>query len=167
MSTTFFKGKCQTFSSNKRFGLCDDPSPIKKPAYIDEMDGSKWIAVVHNDDLQSVIFTAIDNCIDIRKEDGSMSKRCDGVLTYNTSIIFVELKERKALGSAWVRDAEEQLRATIVYFENTGEAEDFTTKKAYIANNEHPKFKESQTLRMEKFLIETGYILRIENRIIL
>lgn len=139
MSIDFKVAKCQTNSNRKLFGLCDDPPPAKKPAYIDENDGAKWIAVVVNDDCYAVTFTAIDNCIDIKRTDGTMDKRCDGVLTYDTKVIFVELKQRGALGSAWVKDAEIQLRTTIGYFEKTDDAEEFTQKKAYIANSEHPE----------------------------
>jgi len=167
MSINFNVTKCQTHSDKKKFGLCDDPSPAKNPAYIDEIDGSKWIAVVENENRYSATFIAIDNCIEIKRPDDTMDKRCDGVLTYNSTIIFVELKERGALGSAWVKDAEKQLRASISYFEDTDGAEDYTSKKAYIANSEHPKFKESQSRRMDQFLTDTGYVLRIVNRITL
>jgi len=167
MSIDFNVAKCQTRSDKKIFGLCDDPSPAKNPAYIDELNGGKWIAVVKNEDRYSVTFTAIDNCIEIKRADDTMDKRCDGVLTYDSTVIFVELKERGALGSAWVKDAEKQLRTSISYFEDTDGAEDYTSKKAYIANSEHPKFKESQSRRMDQFLTDTGYVLRIVNRIIL
>ncbi len=167
MSISFFEEKCQSHSNNKIFGLCDDAPPAKNPAYIDEIDGSKWIAVVVNDSRYEVTFTAIDNCIEIKKDKTKMDKRCDGVLSYNSTITFVELKQRSPLGNAWVLDAEEQLRTTIGHFEKSGNADEYMKKKAYAANSEHPKFKESQVRRMEKFLNDTGYILRIENRIIL
>jgi len=96
-----------------------------------------------------------------------MDQRCDGMLAYNSTVIFVELKERKASGTKWVIDAVNQLRASINHFESTVESDDYTIKKAYVANSEHPKFKESQARRMEQFLVETGYVLRIQNRIIL
>jgi hypothetical protein len=165
MSIDFNVTKCQTYSSKKKFGLCDDPPPPMKPAYIDEEDGAKWIAVIDNESRYPVTFTAIDNCIEIKRKDGTMDKRCDGMLTYDSTVIFVELKERRASGSAWVKDAEKQLRTSILYFEGTDNAKEFTQKKAFIANNEHPKFKESQTRRMEQFFEDTGYILKIENRI--
>lgn len=165
MSISFFEPKCQTFSGRKIFGLCDDPPPATNPAYIDEQDGAKWIAVVENEDLYDVTFTAIDNCIDVKRPDGKMAKRCDGVLTYNTTAIFVELKQRSARGNAWVTDAEEQLRTSIDYFEQEEEAENFGIKQAYIANSEHPKFKESQMRRMDQFYTDTGFVLRIINRI--
>lgn len=167
MRVDFKVEKCQTHSDKKIFGLCDDPPPAKNPAYIDETNGAKWIAVVENEDRYAATFTAIDNCIELKREDTTMDKRCDGMLTYNSTLIFVELKARGALGSAWVKDAEKQLRASISYFEATAEAEDYIGKKAYIANSEHPKFKESQARRMEQFLTDTGYVLRIVNRITL
>ena len=167
MSINFFEDKCQGATSRRLFGLCDDPRPSINPAYIDENNGVKWIAIVVNEYRFEVTFTAIDNCIEIKKEDGKMAKRCDGVLYYNSTITFVELKERGAIGNEWVIDAEKQLRSTIGYFEDTEEAANFNIKKAYIANSEHPKFKESQARRMNKFIEDTGYVLRIENRIIL
>ena len=154
MSIDFNIAKCQTHSSKKIFGLCDDVAPAKNPAYINEVNGSKWIGVVENESRYSATFTAIDNCIEIRRQDGTMAKRCDGVLTYNSTVIFIELKERGAIGNEWVKDAEKQLRSSISYFEDTNEAEKYTRKKAYIANSEHPKFKESQAGRMNQFLNE-------------
>lgn len=165
MSINFFEAGCQTFSNRKIFGLCDDPPPAANRAYIDEANGAKWIAVVENEDRYDVTFTAIDHCITINRPDGKPDKRCDGVLTHDTTVIFVELKQRGALGNKWVTDAEEQIRTTIGYFENEEDAEQFNNKQAYIANSEHPKFKESQMRRMDQFLADTGYLLRVVNRI--
>jgi hypothetical protein len=167
MSINFFEAKCQTISRHHIFGLCDDPSPALNAAYINETNGSIWIAVVENENRYDTTFTAIDNCIEIKRQDGKQAKRCDGVLTFNTTVTFVELKQRGAFGNAWVIDAEKQLRSTIGYFEQEDIAENYSIKKAYIANSEHPKFKESQARRMEQFFDDTGYILRVENRIIL
>ena len=167
MSINFSETICQTFSNQKLFGLCDDPPPPHKAAYIDEINGSNWIAVVVYDEKYDVTFTAIDHCIQISRADGKLSKRCDGVLTFNSTVIFVELKEIGGKGNNWVLAAEEQLKITIRHFEAQSNAENFNQKKAYISNSERPKFKESQTRRMNQFFIETGYILRVENRIIL
>ena len=165
MSVNFSKAECQDNSGNKLFGLCDD-RPGQR-AYLNEDDGSKWIAVVVNDDRYETTFTAVDHCIDLKSDDGKMAKRCDGFLSYNSTVIFVELKERDALGNAWVTDGEKQLRTSLDFFEAEEYSEQFTVKKAYIANSEHPKFKVSQLRRMEQFLDDTGFVLRIENRIIL
>jgi hypothetical protein len=165
MNIDFFQQNCQSTSNKKKFGLCDKEPPAKEPAYIDETNGSDWIAVVLNENINLVTFTAIDNCIGIKRLDGTDSKRCDGVLSFDNTIIFVELKHRKTKGNTWIKEAEEQLRETILNFEKQDMAEDFKIKKAYIANRALPKFRSSQTSRMDKFHEETNYILRIENRI--
>lgn len=165
MSINFFDGNCQTFSNRKIFGLCDDPPPPHRPAYIDENNGARWIAVVENEDLYDVTFTAIDHCVVIKRPDGKDANRCDGVLTYNDTAIFVELKQMDTKGAKWVAKAEEQLRTTISYFEQEDVADDFNSKQAYIANSERPKFRETQMHRMDQFFTDTGYVLRIVNRI--
>lgn len=167
MSINFFQARCQDNSNQKLFGLCDDVDKPEDRAYLDEEDGSKWVVVVVNEYQYNVTFIAVDHCIEILREDGKMANRCDGLLTYNSCITFVELKERDEFGTKWVKDGEKQLRTTIGYFEASESAIHFKTKKAYIANKERPIFKQSQSERMDQFLDETGYILRIENRIIL
>ena len=168
MEIDFFKSQCQSVSNKKRFGLCDEQNN-KQPAYLDERNGAKWIAVVENEELKKIHFIAIDNCIDIWRDEvkKEMDNRCDGMLWYETSIIFVELKDRvsKKDKNAWVEDGEKQLKRTIAYFEKTEQSDKFTEKRVYIANKAHPTFKESQLQRMKNFKKETGYTLRIENRI--
>ncbi len=166
MTMLFSQTKCQQISQKKRFGICDDVPPPHRPAYIDETDGTKWIAVVTNEDRLKVTFTAIDHCIETKSINGKMAKRCDGALTFDTTIAFVELKEREEKGNNWIKEAEEQLRSTIRFFEKINETENFRVKKAYIANNKRPRFRESQRDRMDQFLKDTGYVLRIENRIV-
>jgi hypothetical protein len=164
---TLQEAACQTHSCKSMFGLCDDPHPSKNPAYIDEDNGMKWIAVVVNETLFEVTFTAIDHCIDTKKANGNMDKRCDGALTFHSTVIFVELKERTSRGNEWVVEAAKQLQSSIRNFEKHIGSDDYPVKKAYIANKDRPKFKETQSTRMRRFQDETGYTLRIENRIIL
>lgn len=166
MSVNFDDKNCQTSSSKKLFGLCDDPAPSARPAYIDEEDGAKWIGVVVNEHLYEATFTAIDHCIEIPPTGNGQAKRCDGLLTYEQTAVFIELKERSSIGNQWVKDGEQQLRSTIHYFERDNR-DKYKIKKAYIANRNRPRFKSSQTERMDRFLSDTGYVLRIENRIIL
>ena len=168
MAIDFFNNQCQQVSSEKIFGLCDDKED-NKPAYLDEENGAKWIAVVENEELKEIHFIAIDNCIDIWRDEvrKEMDNRCDGMLWYEATIVFVELKDRESKKdkNAWVEEGEKQLRRTIEYFEKTEQSGKFTEKRAYIANKAHPKFKGSQLVRMKRFQEETGYTLRIENRI--
>jgi hypothetical protein len=165
MSVNFNVANCQTNSSRKIFGLCDDPPPVKNPAYIDEVNGANWIAVIENESLQQITFTAIDNCIEILKPNDKTKKRCDGMLTYNTTVIFIELKDRNAQGNAWVEDAIPQLKSSIESFEDSEMADGFKKKLAYISNKQHPKFKSTQQRRMDAFYFETNYVLRIQGRI--
>lgn len=165
MSVTFDRSTWPCVSNSSKFGLCDAPPPSNAPAYIDEDNGGDWIAAVHNDQRLEVFFTGVDNEIALLKNNGKLDSRCDGVLSYEDTITFVELKQRAARGSAWVVDAEAQLRSTITHFEKTEHAESYSVKKAYIANSAYPKFKESQLRRMEQFAKDTGYVLRVENRI--
>ncbi|HRG37164.1 MAG TPA: hypothetical protein PK289_01420 [Bacteroidia bacterium] len=152
MSVNFDEGGCQTKSNKRTFGLCDDPHPAMKPAYIDESNGSRWIAIVENQRLQQITFTAIDNCIKIVGQNDKSKQRCDGMLTYDSTVIFVELKDRNARGNAWVEDAIPQLKSSIESFEDTEMANRFNKKHAYISNKQHPQFKASQQIRMNDFL---------------
>ncbi|MBO1057617.1 MAG: hypothetical protein HEQ27_14265 [Dolichospermum sp. JUN01] len=164
MSINFFDANCQSQTNQYKFGLCDDPNKDKDPAYIDTVDCSKWIAIVENNQEIEVIFTAIDNCIEILRSDGTMDNRCDGMLTYNNHLIFVELKERN-FRNKWVGKGEEQLKNTINVFIANHDLEIYKSKKAYIANNKKPTFQSSQITRMDKFKDETGFRLIIQNTI--
>jgi hypothetical protein len=165
MSENFDLANCQIKSRRKTFGLCDDPPPANNPAYIDEANGANWIAVVENESQQEITFTAIDNCIEILRSDGKSKQRCDGMLTYKTTVIFVELKDRNAQGNAWVEDAIPQLKSAIESFETTDMAQNFNKKLAYVCNRQHPKFKSTQQQRMDEFYTNTNYVLRIQGRI--
>jgi hypothetical protein len=163
MNINFFDANCQSQTNKYKFGLCDDPNG--SPAYIDTDDCSKWIAIVENNQEIEVIFTAIDNCIEILRSDGKKDNRCDGMLTYNNHIIFVELKERKYTNSVWIEEGENQLRKTIAVFVNHNNLAIFKSKKAYIANSKKPQFQYSHKERMQKFRNDTGFTLSIQNTI--
>lgn len=168
MSNTIFDNKrCQSSTSAKKFGICDDSERPAKPAYIDIQDGSKWMAVVVNEALHEVTFLAIDHCIEIKRHDGKMEKSCDGALVYESAIVLVELKDRNVSGAGWIKEAEKQLLSTINYFDSDIVTGGFKEKKAYIANRARPDFRQSQSQRMENFFKRTGFVLRIQNRIIL
>lgn len=169
MPIDFFANACTSKSSQKKFGLCDDPPPAKNFAYIDETDGSKWIAVVENDRCIEVSFIGVDNCPEIilSRVDGSDESRCDGILYYDDTIIFVELKDRGIYPSKkWLDKAYQQLITSIIAFETTDKAKDFSTKRAYIANKARPNFYTGQQERIARFSDESqGYVLYIHNRI--
>lgn len=159
----FFPPEHITSSNKRRFGICD--RPIADRAYIAEKQGKDWIATVDNFYQIEVGFVPIDHCVELRKADGQMDNRCDGCLFYESTIIFVELKQRREKGARWIKDGEQQLRSTIAHFERQEVAKNFSVKKAYIANSERPFFRTGQAERMDRFFSETNYILKIENRI--
>jgi hypothetical protein len=161
----FFDSKHQYNSNKTRFGLCDDGPPLHEPAYLDETDGTKWIAVVDNYYTCKVLFVALDNSIILRRPDGKPDRCSDGLLSFNSTIIFVELTTARNEG--WKKDKDDQLRITIRHFENTKEADNYEIKKAYIANSSYPKDNKKNMIRMNKFFKDTKYVLRIENRIVI
>jgi len=160
---SFFDSKIQYISTKRTFGLCDDEPPPHKPAYLDENDGSKWIATVANATQIEVRFVALDHCIKLLKPDGTKDRCSDGLLEYDSTIIFVELTT--ATHKNWKSDKDDQLRITISHFEKTQESSQYKVKKAYIANSNSRISIPSYQSRMDKFLNDTGYDLRIENRI--
>jgi hypothetical protein len=160
---SFFSSSQQYTSNKKTFGLCDKEPPPHLPAYLDESNGKEWIAVIDNSCQIFVKFVALDNCIKLLKADGKQDKCCDGMLTYNSTVIFVELTTRT--DNEWRKEKYKQLCATIKHFKNTKDSDDYKIKKAYIANSSRPKFKTSYGTLVSRFLNDTGYVLRIQNRI--
>ena len=165
MSLNFFQIGCQDQTHQKEFGLCDDI--LNQRAYIDLTEKTKWITHVDNSKAYDVTFTAIDNCIDIRRTDGTMDSRCDGMITYEDNLIFIELKERDVANSIWVRKGEAQLRNVIAIFESNHNTSNYKDKKAYLVNKLKPDFPVGQLSRMEKFEDETGYTFVIKQLITL
>lgn len=169
MPIDFFTGICQDgatpsqdITSAVKFGICDDIP--RGRAYTDEIDSSKWIAEVDNPNAYTVTFTSIDNCIDIRRPDGNLDNRCDGMLTYEQSVVFVELKERDT-DREWVAKGELQLRATITVFSNSHDSTSYLTRRAYVANSLRPNFASGRAAQMDKFKDDTGFTMLIQNRI--
>lgn len=166
MAIDFFNNQCQQVSSEKIFGLCDEEG-TQKPAYIDVSNQDNWIAEIENEEQKEVYFIAIDNCIEIWRDDDptKMEKRCDGMLEYDrNNLIFVELKDRKLRNASdFIKEAALQLTTTIDQFKKAYNIADYNIKAAYIVNKK--KIHRSYLARMEEFQKETGYTLRIENRI--
>ena len=166
MSVNFLLSKCQSTTNAKVFGLRDD-NP-KSHAFVDELrrNNSLWIATVINKNKYDVRFVAIDKCLIFPRVGGKKVKRCDGALFYNSTVTFVELKERGGTRD-WLTKGDQQLRTTITRFEATESAEKYPVKSAYIANRLQPGFNKAHLTRTETFFDETGYVLRIQNSVIL
>ena len=156
MSIDYFSD-CKTETKKIIFGLCDDQPPQSNPAYIDEGNHIKWIGIVNNPLEKDVCFNAIDNCIDIRRNDNSMDSRCDGVLSYQNNLIFVELKERE--GGQWLKKGREQLTATINRFKQESDITKFSSVKGYVCNSLRPQAHFGQATNIQQFKDDTGFTL--------
>jgi len=158
MPIDFFKSGCKKTSIKKEFGLCDNPDPAKDPAYIDEFNDVNWIAQVTNQNGNSVDFFAIDHCIEIRRSNIEMAKHCDGMLSYESNIVFVELKNRGSSG--WLSDGRKQLTETISFFKDNHNITTYKLKEAYVCNKQRPLAVTNISSEVQKFKDETAVILK-------
>ncbi len=161
MSINFFEAKCQSITRESLFGLCDDEDG--SPAYLDYSNKAKWNAKVNNTvPPREMVFTAIDNCVEMFRENGEMENRCDGVLTYGDNIIFVELKNK---GSNWISEGMRQLEVTIRVFDNSNGLSNYRHKRAFVANKKHPHFHKIDVEKKRKFWDDYRVRLNIDANI--
>lgn len=161
MAVNFNKPACIKSTNEKIFGICDDTPPPAKPAYLDFSDSDDWIAWVDNDKSKNVQFTAIDNCIDIRKANGiDQESRCDGMLNYDRTIIFVELKDRHSQG--WLSDAIGQLKTIIGIYKVDVGLTAFDRYFAYVSNKQRPYVPVSNMALSEQFEDDTDFVLVVD-----
>lgn len=161
----FYREECVTQNiTEPKFGLIDPGE--HQPARVDFGDEALWEAVVDNRSGKPLNFIAIDNCIDIYREDGNMDNKCDGMLTGAGYIVFVELKnvEKKS----WITDAvEKQLQPTIEKFIANHNISVYRKKFAYVCNRAQPQFKSSRMELMNDFRNRNGVRLCIVNKIVI
>jgi hypothetical protein len=133
----FFEPACQEPPINiKLFGLCDDQNGAK--AYTNVTDRTKWIACVKNDNAKKLVFTAIDKCV-IKDNEEVGRGRCDGMITSDEHIFFIELKNEL---KGWIPNAIEQLESTVKFFIANHDIKLFKHKKAYACNKKRRHFQE-------------------------
>ena len=161
MPIDFFINSCKTHSNKIEFGLCDDPPPASNPAYIDEDDNSKWIGVVKNNNNKEVEFIAIDACIDIRKPDGNLESRCDGLLSFENNLIFVELKFRE--GGQWLKKGRKQLTITVNNFKMNYNILDYNNVHGNVCNSLRPLSHSGHAANIQQFFDETNLVLKSDN----
>ena len=161
MSINFFQPDCKSDSSRTEFGICDDVP--NSPAYIDETDRLKWIGIVKNPHKKYTEFYAIDNCLNLRKEDGNLESTCDGVLKESTNLIFVELKERGS--GKWFGKGREQITNTINLFKANHDISAFSSVSAYVCNNLKPFANSGRAVSIQKFKDDTGFLLKDQQEV--
>ncbi len=159
----FFNNNCNEASiSNKEFGICDDQNGTK--AYTDNTNSKKWIATIKNDKRKKIVFTAIDNCIIILKEETSdKESTCDGMLTFENSLFLVELKVQRQGG--WLPRAISQLENTIKLIKKHNDISKIKYKKAYACNKIHPRFQIMASEQMKRFFDKTGFRIDVQAEI--
>lgn len=153
MAIDFFKTQCTTNTSEKIFGIYDIP-----PATIDFFNSDIWIAWVDNDNQVELTFTAIDACLNIPHFEG---ERCEAMLRYADTLIFIELKDRD--GGRWAGKARDQLANTIKLFKRDAGLNGYNRFYSYIANKQRPNFKSGGNNFSQQFEDETGFILRVSD----
>jgi len=150
MSTDFFKTSCQNRTTEKKFGLYD--SDDETPAKIKFTDQQSWNAIVINQEGRTVLFTAIDYCIDFFKDNGNMDSRCDCMLTYDSTLLLVELKNKRG---SWQSEGLSQIEnvASRMLDEIPNFYYGFKKRKAVVANrkNKFPAFQESNSEMRQYF----------------
>jgi len=156
---------CKGTTNVDEFGLCDDPPPATLPAYIDTVDKNKWIAIVNNAVAKDVTFKAVDHCVTILRPDGTRENRCDGLLTYDNNIIFVELKDRAYSG--WLGGARNQLTKTINVFAAEYNIATYNLVEVYVSNKLKPLTNAAHNIEKQKFKDETGLTLTVQREIII
>ncbi len=166
MSVDFFKAECQVLTKEKRFGLFDaeDTSPVQ----IKLVDEKSWNAIVINDNCVELIFTAIDNCVEMLRDDGEMDSRCDAMLIYNNTLLFIELKNKR---DSWQSLGLSQIEATIkrMIVEHQVFYNGFAKRKAIVANAKYrfPCFQEVNLEQREYFMKNYKTRIQFEAEIII
>lgn len=153
MAINFFKAECITKSSKDVFGIYDIP-----PATIDFENEDVWIAWVDNEKEIEITFIAVDKCLDIPDEEG---ERCEAIISYNETLTFIELKDRD--GGRWAGKSRDQLINTIRLFKRDVGLDGYRKFYGHIANKQRPYFKSGGMSFYQKFVDETGFILRVSD----
>ncbi|MDR0412921.1 MAG: hypothetical protein LBH61_03860 [Dysgonamonadaceae bacterium] len=154
-STTCFERKTD------RFGIFDDTNQPTKPVKIVAFDDG--IAKIENASSLSVYFVPLDNNIKCLRPDGNAESQCDALLIClrpgnKYDFYFVELKEVRA---DWITGGINQLKTTILRFQDRYNLSCLSKKAAYLANRKHPDYHFGHKEQMEKFKSETGFRLSI------
>ena len=148
---------------NLQFGLCDNEDG--SAAFTDTINKDKWTATVENPNGFTLIFTAIDKGV-IKDDEYSGYERCDGMLTSNYHLYFIELKNERV---GWIQKGLSQLESTIKLFNDAhpGAEKRYMHKKAYICNKKHPYFPNFYKEQKLKFFKSCRFYLYIQTEILL
>jgi hypothetical protein len=158
----FFDVACQEPPlQHTLFGICDDQNGGN--AFTDITDPSKWVATVKNDNGKTLVFTAVDKCV-IKDHEEIGRGRCDGMLTSDTLLYLVELKEALP---PWQTGAVDQLISTIHFLNERHDISAFKHKKAFACNKKRPRFQQIDNEFNLAFYRKYGFRIDIQAEIII
>lgn len=160
MNLDFQNSDCQDTLCEVLFGLCDDNNGTN--AYTDLDHPENWSATVRNNRRKIVTFTAIDKCI-LHDSDFIGRGRCDGLLTTDEHIYFVELKSQ---ARNWISDAIDQLESTILFYIADNDISGFKHKKAFACNKKYRRFQEIDNELNIRFFRKYGIRIDVQAEII-
>jgi len=148
--------------NNLQFGLCDNEDGAA--AFTDVLNKDKWTATIENPEGLALIFTAIDKGV-IKNNEYSGYERCDGMLTSEAYLYFIELKNERG---EWIQKGISQLKSTIKLFNDAHPGADkrFKHKKAYICNKKHPCFHVIDNEQNLKFFKSYCFRLDVQAKIL-
>lgn len=162
MNLNFLTNDCrENARTDISFGLCD--AQDGNIAYSDTLHQATWIATVRNNMATSITFTPVDKCI-IKDNEYPGRGRCDGILTSQDHLYFVELKDQ---ARGWLNQAIEQLESTIDFFKANHEINNFRHKKAFACNRQHGHFYEIDNEVNLRFFQKHGVRLDIQAEILI
>lgn len=155
MAINFFKAGCISNTNETIFGIYDIP-----PATLSFTDSENWNVWIDNRNGIEIYFIAVDHCLDIPDTEG---ERCEGMITYNDVLIFIELKDCDS--GRWAGKSRDQLKNTIKIFKRNSDFTPYRRLYGHIANKQRPNFKAGNKTFYQKFEDETGFILRVSDAI--
>ena len=133
---------------------------------MDTTTQTNWIATVKNPVAgREITFKPVDGCIEILKGNGKLKTSCDGMLLYEQTIIFVELKDKKDPSTKWVAKGEDQLKETIKEFV-AAHGRAGKTLRAFLCNKQQPTTQESHATIINRFAKAVNVLLRVEAEIV-
>jgi len=134
MSINFFKENCKSSANQIKFGIYD--AEDNTPARIVFEREEDWNAIVLNDNSVEILFIAIDHCVEIIDDNGNQESSCDAALYYANTLLFIELKNKRA---SWQIEGLTQIESTIIKMQNTESDfyNSFSKKIAIVANRKH------------------------------
>ncbi len=161
MSLDFFNEACKYPPTLEEiFGLCDDNDTVK--AYPDFENTANWIAEVRNGNHLEITVTAIDKCV-LQDHEYIGRGRCDCMLTTETHLYLVELKDKLP---PWQEEALKQLESTIQLLNENHDLSKFKKKKIFACNKKRQRFVEIENEDNLAFMRRTGFRKDIQAKIV-